>query len=256
MDFQNAEFYKLNKNNPDLIFNYATGTVTYRKEATPKGKLRIVEYRKDYDKKGTTRRVVPSYEFSVEDFDIWKQKLVDDSLEQRRHDDRTTRNNVNIDNLLETDLVATESVADEMIREEDERQAYERQTYKKVAYEPSKWREDEKSRPTEQGIVVGCEMIGKDTVGLVDTGDVHCISTAKVKPSLQPLRKYADDNFGFNVGEISIMAGEDFYGNIPKDNTFEAQEMAADIMGFKLEFDIESASGYVRMIDKNLFQYC
>ena len=68
--------------------------------------------------------------------------------------------------------------------------------------------------------------------------------------------RYADDNFGFNVGEISIMAGEDFYGNIPKDNTFEAQEMAADIMGFKLEFDIESASGYVRMIDKNLFQYC
>ena len=52
------------------------------------------------------------------------------------------------------------------------------------------------------------------------------------------------------------MAGEDFYGNIPKDNTFEAQEMAADIMGFKFEFDIESASGYVRMIDKNLFQYC
>lgn len=127
MDFQNAEFYKLNKNNPDLIFNYATGTVTYRKEATPKGKLRIVEYRKDYDKKETTRRIVPSYEFSVEDFDIWKQKLMDEALEQRRHDDRTTRNNVNIDNFLETDLVATESVADEMIREEDERQAYERQ---------------------------------------------------------------------------------------------------------------------------------
>ena len=50
-----------------------------------------------------------------------------------------------------------------------------KETYKKVAYEPSKWREDEKSRPTEQGIVVGCETIGKDTVGLVDTGDVHCM---------------------------------------------------------------------------------
>jgi type IV secretion system protein VirD4 len=50
-----------------------------------------------------------------------------------------------------------------------------KETYKKVSYEPSKWREDEKYRPTEQGIVVGCETIGKDTVGLVDTGDVHCM---------------------------------------------------------------------------------
>ena len=50
-----------------------------------------------------------------------------------------------------------------------------KETYKKVAYEPSKWREDENSRPTEQGIVVGCETLGKDTVGLVDTGDVHCM---------------------------------------------------------------------------------
>ena len=50
-----------------------------------------------------------------------------------------------------------------------------KQTYNKVPYEPSKWREDPKSRPTEQGIVVGCETIGKETIGLVDTGDVHCM---------------------------------------------------------------------------------
>ena len=50
-----------------------------------------------------------------------------------------------------------------------------KETYTKVPYEPSQWREDSKSRPTEQGIVVGCETIGKDTIGLVDTGDVHCI---------------------------------------------------------------------------------
>jgi len=50
-----------------------------------------------------------------------------------------------------------------------------RETYTKVPYEPSHWREDSKSRPTEQGIVVGCETIGKDTIGLVDTGDVHCM---------------------------------------------------------------------------------
>lgn len=47
--------------------------------------------------------------------------------------------------------------------------------YTKVPYEPSKWREDPKSRPKDQGIVVGCETVGKDTIGLVDTGDVHCM---------------------------------------------------------------------------------
>ena len=50
-----------------------------------------------------------------------------------------------------------------------------KETYKHIPYEPDKWRTDEKSRPKEQGIVVGCETIGKDTVGLVDTGDVHCM---------------------------------------------------------------------------------
>ena len=44
-----------------------------------------------------------------------------------------------------------------------------------MAYEPNKWREDPKSRPKDQGIVVGCESVGKDTVGLVDIGDVHCM---------------------------------------------------------------------------------
>ena len=59
MDYQNAEFYKLNKNNPDLVFNYVTGTVTYRKESDENGNIRIVEYRKDYGKKGTERRSGP-----------------------------------------------------------------------------------------------------------------------------------------------------------------------------------------------------
>ena len=50
-----------------------------------------------------------------------------------------------------------------------------KETYKKVAYEPCRWREDPESRPDDQGIVVGCETIGKETIGLVDTGDVHCM---------------------------------------------------------------------------------
>ena len=49
-------------------------------------------------------------------------------------------------------------------------------TYTKVNYEPQKWRTDEKSRPKAQDIVVGCETVGKkQTIGLVDTGDVHCM---------------------------------------------------------------------------------
>ena len=50
-----------------------------------------------------------------------------------------------------------------------------KETYTKVDYEPSAWRTDEKKRPKEQGIVVGCETVGKKTVGLIDTGDVHCM---------------------------------------------------------------------------------
>lgn len=85
--------------------------ITYRKKDGRKGK------------KATTRRVVPSYEMSIEDFDVWKARLTEEALEYRRHDDLTTRENVSIENLLETDLVYEESVEDEYIREEEERHA-------------------------------------------------------------------------------------------------------------------------------------
>ena len=124
MDYQNAEFYKLNKNNPDLVYNFADELITSREEEDENGKLQIVEYRKKDGRKGkkaTTRRVVPSTEMSIEDFDAWKARLTEEALEYRRHDDLTTRENVSIENLLETDLVCEESVEDEYIREEEER---------------------------------------------------------------------------------------------------------------------------------------
>lgn len=127
MDYQNAEFYKLNKNNPDLVYNFADELITYRKEEDANGNLQIVEYRKKDGRKGkkvTTRRVVPSHEMSIKDFDAWKTRLTEEALEYRRHDDLTTRENVSIENLLETDLVCEESVEDEYIREEEERQQY------------------------------------------------------------------------------------------------------------------------------------
>ena len=125
MDYQNAEFYKLNKNNPDLVYNFADELITYRKETDENSNLQIVEYRKKDGRKGkkTSRRVVPSHEMSIEDFDAWKARLTEEALEYRRHDDLTTRENVSIENLLETDLVCEESVEDEFIREEEERQA-------------------------------------------------------------------------------------------------------------------------------------
>lgn len=80
MDYQNAEFYKLNKNTPDLVYNFADEVITYRKEEDKNGNLQIVEYRKKDGRKGkktTTRRVVPSHEMSIEDFDAWKARLTE-----------------------------------------------------------------------------------------------------------------------------------------------------------------------------------
>ena len=47
--------------------------------------------------------------------------------------------------------------------------------YKHVPFKPKEWRENPDTRPTEQGIVVGCKTQGSETVALVDTGDVHCM---------------------------------------------------------------------------------
>ena len=48
-------------------------------------------------------------------------------------------------------------------------------TYKVIPFEPQKWRNNEETRPTEQGIIVGCESKGGKTKALVDSGDVHCM---------------------------------------------------------------------------------
>ena len=46
MDYQNAEFYRLNKNNTALIYNFADEFITYRKETDDHGNLQIVESRR------------------------------------------------------------------------------------------------------------------------------------------------------------------------------------------------------------------
>ena len=50
-----------------------------------------------------------------------------------------------------------------------------RNTYKQVDFQPTEWRTNPDSRPTEQGIVVGCKSHRGFTTALVDTGDVHAL---------------------------------------------------------------------------------
>lgn len=50
-----------------------------------------------------------------------------------------------------------------------------RNTYKQVVFQPNEWRATPDSRPTEQGIVVGCKSKGKTTTAMVDKGDVHAL---------------------------------------------------------------------------------
>ncbi len=50
-----------------------------------------------------------------------------------------------------------------------------KRTYKQIDFQPDEWRTNPDSRPTEQGIVVGCKNSKKGTTAMVDTGDVHTL---------------------------------------------------------------------------------
>ena len=50
-----------------------------------------------------------------------------------------------------------------------------KKTYKRIDFQPNEWRNNPDSRPTEQGIVVGCKNSRKGTTAMVDTGDVHAL---------------------------------------------------------------------------------
>ena len=68
--------------------------------------------------------------------------------------------------------------------------------------------------------------------------------------------RYADEDLGYNVGEISFAAGELIDDNTPRDGTAAAQELAAGILGIDLTFDVSSASGYVLSLLGNYYEYC
>lgn len=50
-----------------------------------------------------------------------------------------------------------------------------KRTYMQIDFQPNEWRNNPESRPTEQGIVVGCRNSRKGTTALIDTGDVHAL---------------------------------------------------------------------------------
>ena len=54
--------------------------------------------------------------------DVWKKQLTEDAHEYFNKDKRETRENISIENLLETDLVCEVSVEEEYLRAEEERQ--------------------------------------------------------------------------------------------------------------------------------------
>lgn len=118
MDYLNQEFYRLNKDTPDLVYNFANERITYRKEFSDDGSIQIVEIRQLYGERETTKRIVPSFEMSADDFDYWKRKLTEEALEYQNKDARETRNNVNLDELSDTSYLCTESVEDEYIYNE------------------------------------------------------------------------------------------------------------------------------------------
>ena len=118
MDYLNQEFYRLNKDTPDLVYNFANERITYRKEFSDDGSIQIVEIRQLYGERETTKRIVSSFEMSADDFDYWKRKLTEEALEYQNKDARETRNNVNLDELSDTIYLCTESVEDEYIYNE------------------------------------------------------------------------------------------------------------------------------------------
>lgn len=54
-------------------------------------------------------------------------------------------------------------------------------------------------------------------------------------PSLQFEVKFADENFGYNVGEYTYENGEIIKENIPPEGSIEANKMAEEILGYSLE---------------------
>ena len=95
-------------------------------------------------------------------------------------------------------------------------------TYKHIDFRPDLWRSDPESRPKDQGIVVGCTTKGKQTVAMVDTGDVHCMMIGAAGVGKTAFWLYPNIEFACASG-MSFMSTDTKgdilrnYGNIAQD---------------------------------------
>lgn len=79
---------------------------------------------------------------------------------------------------------------------------------------------------------------------------------SKKYPDVEIDLRYADEDIGYNVGEITVCAGELIDDNSPQYGSATAQELAADILGLNLDFDLNTGSGYVVSLLGNYYEYC
>ncbi len=79
---------------------------------------------------------------------------------------------------------------------------------------------------------------------------------SRIYPDVLFKLRYADEIIGYTVGEISFAAGEDINGRVLQDCTYEAQLLAADILGVDLKFDIAEGSGFVPSLQGDHYDYC
>ena len=75
-------------------------------------------------------------------------------------------------------------------------------------------------------------------------------------PDVELELRYADEDLGYNVGTITLCAGEMIDDDSPREGSAEAQELAADILGLNLDFDLNTGSGYVVSLLGNYYEYC
>ena len=107
MNYDNKSNYAINKKTEDIVYPFADGTVKYyRKE---NGKI----YEIITDAKTTKMVELASWEMTVEQFD-WMKVLSDtDYHESELHGKRTTRQNVSINKMMETNCIANRSAEQE-----------------------------------------------------------------------------------------------------------------------------------------------
>ena len=82
-----------------------------------------------------------------------------------------------------------------------------RKVYRQVPFTPEKWRRQAKRNALPklpQGIIVGCQNKGGETVALVDDADVHCMMVVSTKMT------FVTDDYLSDLGAFGVDPGDHF----------------------------------------------